>query len=115
MFLYYRQFTLNMSKPTTLEDIDGVESLHRTEFYKVITNADCEFNFGSTQVDPWRQNVRPDNMDQVMKAVEKFEKRHGGVGYYQGHVDRIREAYLAKDHETFQQEIGELLVSISWD
>ena len=104
-----------MTDEITLDTIDAVKSLHRTDFYKIITGQDCEFCFGSTEVPPWRQNVRPDNMDQIMKVVEKFEKRHGSVGYYQGHVDRIREAYSKKDYDTFQQEIGELLVSIDWD
>ncbi|MBI2124648.1 hypothetical protein HYT92_02540 [Candidatus Pacearchaeota archaeon] len=99
----------------SLEGIGKLESLHRTEFYELITGQKCEFRFGSTEIPSWKQNVRPDNMNQVMDAVQKFEKRHGNEGYYRGHVDRIREAFNAKNYDSFQQEIGELLVSIEWD
>lgn len=99
----------------TLENISEVESLHRTDFYRLMTGQDPEFSFGSTKLPPWKPQVRPDNMDQVMTAVEKFEKRHGGVGYYGGHCERIREAYTTRNYDAFQQEIAELLVSINWD
>ena len=99
----------------TLENIDEVEDLHRTDFYKLITGQECEFRFGSTEIPPWKQNVRPDNMEQVMKAVQKFERRHGADGYYGEHIDRIKEAYNKKNYDKFSQEIGELLVSINWD
>ena len=93
----------------TLENIDEVEDLHRTDFYKLITGQECEFRFGSTEIPPWKQNVRPDNMAQVMKAVQKFEKWQRENGCYTGHFDRIKKTYENKNYYSFQQEIGELL------
>jgi len=50
-----------------------------------------------------------------MHAVSIFEKSYGGIGYYKGHIRRLKEFYAAKNHPAFQQEMGELLVSIDWD
>jgi len=102
-----------MTANLTLEGIEEVESLHKTDFYKIITGQECPFNFGSTRVHPWTQNVRQDNMNQIMRAVEKLENCHGRA--YSRHTDTLRQAYEDEDYDTFQQEIGELLVSICWD
>jgi len=112
-------FNLLRKKPNletlTLENIDKVKELGKTDFYKVITDKQCKFRFGSTKIDAWKQNVRLDNMPQVMKAVEKFEKGYGKIGYYKGHIEKIKRAYESKNYEDFQQEVGELLVSINWE
>jgi len=106
-----------MDKNITLDTLDGVNSLHKDEFYFLMTGVECPYTFGSTQVkvNSKKKIIREDNMDIVMKAVEKFEKRYESVGYYTGPVERIREAYKQNNFEDFHQEILELLVNINFD
>jgi hypothetical protein len=99
----------------SLESIGNVDSLHKTDFYRLVAGQKCMFRFGSTEIPLLEQNVRPNNMGEIMTAVQKFEKRHGREGYYSGHIEKIREAFRADDYATFRHEIGELLVSIEWD
>lgn len=106
-----------MDKNITLDTLDVVESLHKSEFYFLMTGKEVSYAINSTEVpvDPKKHIIREDNMDIVMKAVNKFEKRYSDVGYYTGPVERIREFYKQNNFEEFHQEILELLVNIRSD
>lgn len=106
-----------MDKKITLDTLDCVESLHKSDFYQLITGMEPPYTFGSTQVefDSKKNVLREENMGKIMTAVEKLEKRYEGVGYYTGPVERIRDAYTQKDFRMFYQEILELLVNINFD
>ncbi len=94
-----------------LDTLDQVKSLHRTDFYRVITGEDPDFGVGTTGVHDFRERVN-ENKDEVMKAVELFEKRHGNVGYYKTHIEEARKAYTENDCVAFQEAIGNILVDI---
>ena len=104
-----------MAEKVTLDTIDEVRSLHRTDFFRLLTGEEFNADFGSTEVPPLDKTVRRDNMDVIMKVVDKFGNRHGQDGYYDHHMQTIREAYIAHDYESFRHEIAELLVIIDCD
>jgi len=95
----------------TLDDLDGIESLHRIDFYRLLTGEEPPFGVGTTIVHPYRDKINLDNLDKVMHAVELYEKRHGG-GYGQGSIDELREAYKKRDLEAFRDGIGEIFLDI---
>ena len=96
----------------TLDNLEDIESLHRTDFYKLITGVEeIPFGVATTAIDPFRNRVTYENMNQFMQAINLFEKRHGGE-YYQGDIEKAKLAYKRKDLDAFQDALGEILVDI---
>jgi len=96
----------------TLDTLDQVESLHRTDFYRVITGGeDPDFGIGVTEVHPFKERVIK-NKEKIMKAIKLFEKRHGNIGYYKTHIKEAKEAYKENNYKAFQESVGNILVDI---
>jgi hypothetical protein len=101
----------------TLDKLGGVESLHRTDFYKIITGAEeVPFGVGTVELHPFRERITDQNMSQVYQIILLLEKRHGAIegspSYYQGNIDDAKRAYLRKDLAEFKDAISNILLDI---
>jgi hypothetical protein len=87
------------------------KSLHRTDFYKILTGQEkVPFGVATTRIDPWSHEAKVEDMDAIYSLVQLCEKRHGK--HYSRDFQNIREVYKQEDFEEFIKSVNELLVSI---
>ena len=91
--------------------VDSEESIHRTDFYKILTDQrTVPFGIVTTRIDSWSEEATVQDMDLLYGFVQLCEKRHGN--HYSGDFERISAAYEKADFEGFIRSINDLLVSI---
>lgn len=93
----------------SLDEVESVESLHKTELYRVLTGQEMRFN----TIHDHRVIVTPESMDQVYQAVDKFAERYYINFFFKETIDMIEAAYGRREFETFSENVSILLKMIA--
>lgn len=79
------------NKEITLDNFEGDRALRKEEFYKLITGHEPDYlnllTTGRSSFDfahAFEHNVREDNLDKVMRAVNAFDRIYEKIPYYGG-------------------------------